>query len=83
MKYNLKIEVKLKPGHIDPESETTENLLRDLQYKVDRVNISKVYYITLETNSKMEAKNKAKEMSNRLLANPTKDNYTILVKERK
>jgi len=83
MKYNLKIEVNLKPGHSDPESETTTHLLRDLQYEVERVNISKVYYIILEANSKLEAENKAVEMCDRLLANPTKDNYIFMVKEEK
>ncbi|MEM3700168.1 MAG: phosphoribosylformylglycinamidine synthase subunit PurS [Candidatus Bathyarchaeia archaeon] len=81
MKYRLKIEVKLKPGHSDPEGETTAHLLKELGYKVETVNVSKVYYVILETESKEEAKAKADEMCRRLLANPTKDDYVIVVEE--
>jgi phosphoribosylformylglycinamidine synthase len=81
MKYRLKIEVSLKPGHSDPEGETTARLLRELGYKVERVGVSKVYTIVVSANSRGEALAKAEEMCKRLLANPTKDNYAILVEE--
>ena len=83
MKYRLKIEVGLKPGHSDPEGETTARLLKELGYKVERVNVSKVYMVFLEADSRSEAFAKAEEMCKRLLANPTKDNYTIVVEEEK
>ena len=83
MKYSAKIEVSLKPGHSNPEGETTAHLLKELGYKVETVDVSKVYTVTLEASSVKEAKAKAEEMSKRLLANPTKDNYTIIVEEQK
>jgi len=83
MKYSAKIEVSLKPGHSNPEGETTAHLLKELGYKVESVDVSKVYTVTLEASSVKEAKSKAEEMSKRLLANPTKDNYTIIVEEQK
>jgi phosphoribosylformylglycinamidine synthase len=83
MKYLAKIEVSLKPGHSDPEGNTTQHLLRELGYTVDSVNVSKVYSLQLEAASTKEAKTKAEEMAKRLLANPTKDNYTIAVEEQK
>jgi phosphoribosylformylglycinamidine synthase PurS subunit len=83
MKYRAKIEVSLKPGHSDPEGETTARLLKELGYTVDAVNVSKVYNILLEAQTTKEAKAKAEEMAKRLLANPTKDNYTISVEEQK
>jgi phosphoribosylformylglycinamidine (FGAM) synthase PurS component len=33
MKYRAKIEVSLKPGHSNPEGETTAHLLKELGYK--------------------------------------------------
>ncbi len=81
MKYRAKIEVSLKPGHSDPEGTTTQHLLKELGYAVNEVNVSKVYTIQLETTTLKEAKTKAEEMAKRLLANPTKDNYTISVEE--
>lgn len=83
MKYRVKIEVNLKPGHIDPESETTAQLLQELGYNVETVKVSKVYTVILEKESQREAYIKTEEMCKRILANPTKDNYTILVEEEK
>lgn len=83
MKYQLKIEVSLKPGHSDPEGETTARLLKELGYNVETVNISKVYSAVFEAESRKEAKMKAEEMCKRLLANPTKDNYEVVIEEEK
>jgi len=83
MKYRAKVEVSLKPGHSDPEGETASRLLKELGYTVDSVNVSKVYTIIIEGNTVEDAKAKAEEMAKRLLANPTKDNYSISVGEPK
>jgi len=83
MKYRLKIEVSLKPGHSDPEGETTARLLKELGYKVETVNVSKIYSVVLDAESRKEAETKAEEMCKRLLANPTKDNYAIVIEEEK
>jgi phosphoribosylformylglycinamidine synthase len=83
MKYRAKIEVSLKIGHTDPEGETTQRLLKELGYSVTAVSVSKVYNILIETATAKDAKAKAEEMAKRLLANPTKDNYTITVEEQK
>ena len=83
MKYRAKIEVSLKPGHSDPEGETTAGLLKELGYVVNAVNVSKVYTILLNAKTLGEAKAKAEEMCKRLLANPTKDNYIIAIEEQK
>jgi phosphoribosylformylglycinamidine synthase len=83
MKYRAKIEVSLKPGHSNPEGETTARLLKELGYKVEAVDVSKVYTVTIGAASIKEAKEKAEEMSKRLLANPTKDNYTVNFEEQK
>lgn len=81
MKYRLKIEVSLKPGHSDPEGETTARLLRELGYSIEKVGVSKVYTLILNAGSREEAMHKAEEMCKRLLANPTKDQYSIHVEE--
>jgi phosphoribosylformylglycinamidine synthase PurS subunit len=83
MKYRLKIGVSLKPGHSDPEGETTAKLLRELGYDVGAASVSKCYGVALEAASRSEAMQKAEEMCRRLLANPTKDDYVITVEEEK
>ncbi len=81
MKYRAKIEVSLKPGHTDPEGNTTQHLLKELGYAVSEVSVSKAFSIRLEALNAKDAKAKAGEMAKRLLANPTKDNYTIAIEE--
>jgi phosphoribosylformylglycinamidine synthase PurS subunit len=83
MGYRLKIEVSLKPGHSDPEGETTARLLKELGYKIERVDVSKVYGVALKAESREEARAEAEKMCQRLLANPTKDDYTIIIEEEK
>jgi phosphoribosylformylglycinamidine synthase PurS subunit len=83
MRYRAKIEVALKPGHSDPEGETISRLLKELGYSVESVNVSKIYRIVLEAQTAKEARAKADEMSKRLLANPTKDNYTLSIEEQR
>ncbi len=83
MKYFARIEVSLKPGHSDPEGETAARLLKELGYKIDSVNVSKVYRVNLEANSTNDSRALAEEMCKRLFANPTKDNYTISVEEQR
>ena len=73
----------MKPGHSDPEGETTAQLLKELGYEIETANVSKVYTLTLEARSKKEAKTEAEEMCKRLLANPTKDNYSVNIEEKR
>jgi len=81
MKFNVKIEVMLKPGHSDPEGETTARALRELNYPIESVSVSKVYMVVLEAGSKAEAEKAADGMCRRLLANPTKDDYRFEIRE--
>jgi phosphoribosylformylglycinamidine synthase len=81
MRLKVEIKVTLKPGHSDPEGETTARALRELNYPVEGVNVSKVYAVYLEESSTMEARKTADEMCRRLLANPTKDDYEIEIRD--
>jgi len=83
MLYKAKVEVSLKPGHSDPEGETTARSLKELGYAVKEVSVSKVYTVFLEAASKEEAESKIDEMCRRLLANPTKDDYKFKIEEAK
>ena len=81
MRYQAKVEVGLKPGHSDPEGETTKQALVELKYPIKSVGVSKVYQIVLEARSLAEAKRLVDEMCRRLLANPVKDNYRFDIEE--
>jgi phosphoribosylformylglycinamidine synthase len=81
MKFRVKIEVALKPGHSDPEGETTKQSLIELHFPVRSVSVSKVYKIDLDSESPKRAKKAIDEMCKRLLANPVKDDYVFKIEE--
>ncbi len=81
MEYLARVEVSLKPGHSDPEGETTKKALSELNYRVETVNVSKVYTVRLEASNLKDVKHKVDEICRRLLANPVKDDYKFEVEE--
>jgi len=81
MKYQARVEVSLKPGHSDPEGETTAKSLRELKYPVETVKVGKVYRFIFSADSLEEAKEQTDEICRRLLANPVKDDYDFVIEE--
>ncbi|MCW4022480.1 MAG: phosphoribosylformylglycinamidine synthase subunit PurS [Candidatus Bathyarchaeota archaeon] len=81
--YRARIEVSLKPGHSDPEGEMTAQSLRELKFSVQKANVSKVYVVVFDAQSKQTAQEMVDEMCRKLLANPTKDNYSFKIEEEK
>ncbi|MEM3466964.1 MAG: phosphoribosylformylglycinamidine synthase subunit PurS [Thermoproteota archaeon] len=75
----LRVEVRLKPGHFDPEGDVTAKMLRDLGFPVTMVKTGKVYIVDVESNDREEALRLAEEMCRKLLANPVKDDYSLEV----
>lgn len=81
--YRARIEVSLKPGHSDPEGEMTTQSLKELKFSAKKVNVSKVYTIVFEAENQRKAEQTVEEMCRKLLANPTKDNFTYKIEEEK
>ena len=81
--YRARIEVSLKPGHSDPEGEMTGQSLKELKFSAKKVSVSKVYNVVFEAESRVKAEALVEEMCRRLLANPTKDNYSYSIEEEK
>jgi len=79
MRCRAKVEVALKPGYSDPEGDAAKRALRELQYAIESVNVSKVYRIVLDVDSIEAAGKVSEEMCRRLLANPTRDDYKIQI----
>ena len=48
--YQVRVEIVLKPGHSDPEGATTAEVLKDLDYPIEKVTVSKVYQLTLSVS---------------------------------
>lgn len=81
MRFRAKIEVALKPGHSDPEGETTKQALRELRFLVRSASVGKVYRIELDSKNPGQARKTVDEMCRRLLANPVKDDYFFRIEE--
>ncbi|KXB06474.1 hypothetical protein AKJ53_00285 [candidate division MSBL1 archaeon SCGC-AAA382F02] len=79
--YQARVEVKLKPGHVDSEGLTTEKALNDMDYSVEEVSTAKVFEIKLTASSLEEAESEIKDMCKKLLANPVKDDYKVEVEK--
>lgn len=83
MMYRAKIEISLKSGHSDPEGEMTAQSLKELKFSVQKVNVSKIYTVVFEAESRKKADEAIEGMCRKLLANPTKDNYRYTIEEAK
>lgn len=81
MIYIARIEVGLKPGHSDPEGETTKDSLIELQYLVEAVKVRKIYEVHINAPSSEMAEKQVEEMCRKILSNPVKDNYKIRIEE--
>ena len=81
MKFLATIIVSMKKGYSDPEGETVTNALQGLGYSVTNVRSNKAYEVTLEAESSEAAEAAVDEMCQRLLTNPTKDDYRFELRE--
>ena len=79
LKFLASIKVGLRKDYFDPESETIKRSLFDLNFQPSQVRVAKIYYITIDAPSKKDAESSVKLMCSRLLANPTRDEYSIEV----
>jgi phosphoribosylformylglycinamidine synthase subunit PurS len=77
--YTASVTVRLKPGVLDPEAETTKRALERLDFDLDALRSVDRFEIDMEADSPEAATERADEMATRLLANPTIHDYAIEV----
>lgn len=80
--YNVKIEVKFKPGVLDPQGETIKNALHNLAYSgVISVSTGKVFRVKLEAETSKKAIKLAEELSDKLLANTVIEQFSAEIEK--
>ncbi|WP_410766558.1 phosphoribosylformylglycinamidine synthase subunit PurS [Haloferax sp. DFSO60] len=79
--YTATVTVRLKHGVLDPEAETTKRALERLGYELEALRFTEQYEVDLEAESAEDAEERATEMADRLLANPTIHDYDVVVTE--
>jgi len=80
--YTATVEVRLKSGVLDPEAETTARALERLGFELEELRSADRYELDLTADSADDARQRATEMAERLLANPTIHDYEVRVSER-
>ncbi|MFC7202610.1 phosphoribosylformylglycinamidine synthase subunit PurS [Haloferax namakaokahaiae] len=79
--YTATVTVRLKHGVLDPEAETTKRALERLGFELDALRFTEQYEVDLDAESAEVAEERATEMADRLLANPTIHDYDVVVAE--
>ncbi len=80
--YTATVTVRLKRGVLDPEAETTRRALERLGFELSGLRSADRFDIDLEAEDADEAEERAGEMAERLLANPTIHDYEVAVAEK-
>jgi len=80
--FTATVTVRLKHGVLDPEAETTQRALERLGFELTDLRSADVFELDLAAEDDDEAAERAEEMAERLLANPTIHDYDVAVAER-
>ena len=80
--YTATVEVRLKSGVLDPEAETTARALERLGFELEDLRSADLFELDVDAESADAAHERATEMAERLLANPTIHDYEVSVAER-
>jgi phosphoribosylformylglycinamidine synthase len=80
--YTATVTVRLKHGVLDPEAETTRKALERLGFDLEGLRSADRFEVDLDAESTQAARERADEMAQRLLANPTIHDYDVEVSER-
>jgi phosphoribosylformylglycinamidine synthase len=79
--YTATVTVRLKRGVLDPEAETTQRALERLGFELEDLRSADRFEVDLEAADADAAAERATEMAERLLANPTIHDYDVEVSE--
>jgi phosphoribosylformylglycinamidine synthase len=80
--YTATVTVRLKHGVLDPEAETTQQALERLGFELEDLRASDRFEVDLDAETEDDARERATEMAERLLANPTIHDYDVAVDPR-
>ena len=79
--YTATVTVRLKHGVLDPEANQTRKALERLGFDLDGLRSADRFDIDLDADDARSARERADEMAERLLANPTIHDYDVDVVE--
>ena len=78
----VKVKVLLKEGIFDPQGKAVHHAIRDLKYKgVEEVRIGKYIERTFEDMERAEIEREARDICDKLLANPVMEKFDFEIEE--
>lgn len=80
--YTATVTVRLKRGVLDPEAKTTQRALERLGFELEDLRSADRFEIDMEATDAEAAEDRATDMAERLLANPTIHDFTVEITER-
>ena len=79
MKFDVTITIALKEGMLDPEARAIRHALADLGFPTGDLRTARLFRVTLDASDAAAAEREARQMCERLLANPVIHHYTVEV----
>jgi len=78
MRYRVRIRIMPRAGILDPQGQAVERALASLGFGgVGAVRVGRNIELALEAGTEAEAREKARLMCERLLANPVTEDFTL------
>jgi phosphoribosylformylglycinamidine synthase PurS subunit len=81
MTFDIEVRISLKPGILDPEARAIQHALADLGFPTKSLSTARVFSFSLDAGDRDEAGETARQMCERLLANPVIHRYEVEVRE--
>lgn len=79
MKYFVYIAIERKEAILDPQGKATEHALTSLGFNnIENTRIGKLVRLTIDAASAEEARSAAEQASEKLLANPIMETFTVI-----
>jgi phosphoribosylformylglycinamidine synthase len=83
MSYRVHVRVMPRPGLLDPQGQAVEHALGALGFgDAGAVRVGRAIELEVAAPSKHEAESRARQMCDKLLANPVTEDYLLEVEER-
>ena len=79
MKYTVTITTRLKEGMLNPEARAIQHALKNLGFQTEDLTTARLFRIRLDAPDAAAARETARQMCDRLLANPVIHDYAIEV----
>ena len=81
MNFDVEVRISLKQGILDPEARAIQHALADLGFPTRSLSTARVFSFSLEAQDRAAAEEAARQMCERLLANPVIHRYEVEVRE--